>query len=65
MRIEEQVIVDAPAKRVWELVADPVDLPRFMPGITRLDAQGSDAPAAAWARATGCSCARARPMWAG
>ncbi len=46
MRIEEQVIVDAPAKRVWELVADPVDLPRFMPGITRLDAQGTDAPAA-------------------
>ena len=42
MRIEEQIVVDAPPERVWESVRDPAEYPRFIKGMTRVVRQGSD-----------------------
>jgi acyl-CoA synthetase (AMP-forming)/AMP-acid ligase II/carbon monoxide dehydrogenase subunit G len=40
MRLEEKVLIDAPARDVWELVANPAAYPRFMHGITRWEQAG-------------------------
>ena len=40
MLIEEQVSVDAPARKVWRLISDPASVPRFLTGITRWEQQG-------------------------
>jgi uncharacterized membrane protein len=40
MRIERQCVIDAPREKVWELVSDPEQYPRFMHGITRFDVEG-------------------------
>ena len=45
MRVEEQVVVDAPQEQVWELVADPTIYPRFMTGVTRFDPEAEEGPA--------------------
>src|SRR5918998_5327505 len=45
MRVEEQVIVEAPREQVWELVADPTIYPRFMTGVTRFDPEADEGPA--------------------
>jgi acyl-CoA synthetase (AMP-forming)/AMP-acid ligase II/uncharacterized membrane protein len=45
MRVEEQVIVEAPREQVWELVADPTIYPRFMTGVTRFDPEAEEGPA--------------------
>ena len=39
MRIDEQIVVDAPPERVWELVRDPSAYPRFIKGMTRVERQ--------------------------
>lgn len=35
-------LVDAPAERVWELVSDPHHLPRWWPGVQRVEGVGED-----------------------
>ena len=42
MRLEEQITIDAPAEKVWDLIGDPADIPRFIPGITRFDREDGD-----------------------
>ena len=42
MRLEEQTVVKAPCEDVWELLADPADLPRFVPAITRFERKDGD-----------------------
>jgi acyl-CoA synthetase (AMP-forming)/AMP-acid ligase II/uncharacterized membrane protein len=37
MRVEREATIDAPRERVWELVSDPSNYPRFMHGITRFE----------------------------
>nr|MBA2793780.1 SRPBCC family protein [Thermoleophilaceae bacterium] len=39
MRIEEQITIAASREEVWEVLGDPVGYPRFMPGITRFEAE--------------------------
>ncbi len=39
MRLEEQITIDAAPEEVWELLADPADIPRFVPAITRFERQ--------------------------
>ena len=46
MRIERQVVVHAPREKVWELVSNPSNYPRFVDGITRFDRESE--------RETGC-----------
>ena len=41
MRVEESILVEASADRVWEIVSDPAGYPRWMKGITRWDVEGS------------------------
>jgi uncharacterized membrane protein len=45
MRLEEQIVVDAPRDAVWELVSDPSGYSRFMTGITHFDPEGREGPA--------------------
>jgi fatty-acyl-CoA synthase len=40
MRVEEQVVIEAPAARVWHFVTDPDRYDDFMMGLTRWEAQG-------------------------
>jgi len=40
MRVEEQIVVEAPARRVWDVVTDPANYQDFMAGITRWETQG-------------------------
>ncbi len=64
MRIEEQITVDAPARAVWELLADPADMPRFMPGdhaLRRAGGDGPDAPRPAGRALPDAHARRARP----
>ena len=35
MRVEEQLTINAPAERVWEVITDPHSYTRLMRGITR------------------------------
>ena len=42
MRLEEQIVVNAPCEDVWELLADPADIPRFVPAITRFERRDGD-----------------------
>ncbi|HLM08580.1 MAG TPA: AMP-binding protein [Thermoleophilaceae bacterium] len=37
MRVERSELVDAPRDRVWELVSDPGNYPRFLHGLSRLE----------------------------
>ena len=46
MRVERQVVVHAPREKVWELVSNPSNYPRFVDGITRFDRESE--------RETGC-----------
>jgi acyl-CoA synthetase (AMP-forming)/AMP-acid ligase II/uncharacterized membrane protein len=40
MRIEREIVVDAPRERVWELVSDASTYPTFMHGISRFELRG-------------------------
>ena len=40
MRVAEQIVVEAPARRVWDVVTDPANDRRFMAGITRWETEG-------------------------
>jgi uncharacterized membrane protein len=40
MRVEQHISVDAPAERVWDFIAEPLNYPHFMAGITRWDVEG-------------------------
>src|SRR3954454_14076040 len=40
MRVEESTAIEASPEAIWELVRDPSQYPRFMPGITRFDIDG-------------------------
>jgi len=40
MRVERQIEIDAPREDVWEAIADPENLSRFMYGMTRFDREG-------------------------
>jgi acyl-CoA synthetase (AMP-forming)/AMP-acid ligase II/uncharacterized membrane protein len=42
LRVEEKIDVDAPAEKVWELVADPRNYRRLLDGITRFDSEAGD-----------------------
>ncbi|MEJ7751222.1 MAG: AMP-binding protein, partial [Thermoleophilaceae bacterium] len=39
MRIEEQITIASSREKIWELLGDPAGYPRFMPGMTRFDAE--------------------------
>ena len=54
MRLEEKIVVDASCEEVWELLADPADMPSFVPAITRFERQDEERGARRWARATRC-----------
>ena len=40
MRVNESIVVHAPAERVWEFVREPDNYLRFMSGITRWEVEG-------------------------
>lgn len=40
MRIEKDIQVDAPKRKVWDFIADPANLPKFLDGITRWSGAG-------------------------
>ncbi len=42
MRLEEKITVEATPDEVWELIADPQDIPRFVSAITRFDPEAED-----------------------
>ncbi len=42
MRVEQQTLVHAPRKRVWELLADPSRYPELLEGITTCDPQNPE-----------------------
>ncbi|MDQ4072290.1 MAG: SRPBCC family protein, partial [Actinomycetota bacterium] len=50
MRLEEQIVVEAPREEVWRLVGDPTAYPRFMPGVSHFDPEGPEGPAQLGAR---------------
>ncbi len=43
MRVQEQVLVDAPCERVWELIADPAHYPGVFEGITACEPEDPEA----------------------
>ena len=45
MRLEEEIIVEAPREEIWERVGDPTVYPRFVAGVTHFDPEVEDAPA--------------------
>jgi uncharacterized membrane protein len=40
VRLEQQTVLDARPSDVWAYVTDPANVPRFLEGVTRWDAQG-------------------------
>jgi acyl-CoA synthetase (AMP-forming)/AMP-acid ligase II/carbon monoxide dehydrogenase subunit G len=42
MRVERDISIDAPRERIWELVANPDNYPRFWHGLTRLDRKNDE-----------------------
>ncbi len=40
MRIQKEVLIDAPREEIWELVSDPENYPRFVAGLSRLERKG-------------------------
>jgi uncharacterized membrane protein len=40
MRVEQRVQVEAPPEQVWDFIAEPLNYPLFMAGITRWDVEG-------------------------
>jgi len=52
VRIEEQIEVEAPRQKVWELIADPTLYPRFMNNIRQMEPRGQ-APSAVKTALTG------------
>ena len=50
MRLEEEIIVEAPREEVWKLVGDPTVYPRFMAGLSHFDAEAHEATAELGAR---------------
>jgi acyl-CoA synthetase (AMP-forming)/AMP-acid ligase II/carbon monoxide dehydrogenase subunit G len=45
MRIEKQIVIDAPCEEVWALVSDPSNWPKLMHGITRFEQKSEGEPA--------------------
>lgn len=64
MRVEEQIVVEAPARRVWDVVTDPANYQDFMAGITRWETQQARSIAAS-APAMRCAWRSARPRSGG
>ncbi len=44
MRLERQIVVEAPCEEVWALVGDPSNWPRLMHGITRFEEKNGQEP---------------------
>jgi acyl-CoA synthetase (AMP-forming)/AMP-acid ligase II/uncharacterized membrane protein len=40
VRVEEQIVIDAPREAVWDLITDPATYMRTLVGITRFDVEG-------------------------
>ena len=66
MRIEdEQITIDAPRERVWELIRDPADYPGLLDWVTTFEPRRRGRRTRRRARATRCGSGSARPTWAG
>jgi len=44
MRVERQIVIEAPCEEVWALVRDPSNWPRLMHGITRFEEKNGQDP---------------------
>ena len=40
MRVEEEIVVEKPSEQVWEFVTEPVNVRRYLTGITRWEVEG-------------------------
>ena len=50
MRLEEEIVVEAPREEIWKLVGEPTVYPRFMAGMSHFDAEAPETRAEPGAR---------------